>query len=299
MDKKEILVTGAKGYIGRNFIKKYRNKYFLNMASLSSGDNPDLSKTTTILHLSALVHQTKHHPAKHYFDINTIQTVKLAKKAKKDGVKHFIFYSSTGVYGVHGYFSDQTNILSEISDCHPINDYGKSKLLAEKEIFLLKDNQFKVTAIRPPIVYGEDCPGNYTKLRNLIKLFPILPFDYTKNKRSMISIENLLSFTELVIDNQVTGILIPQDKNQYSIKQIIKMIANDLNKKVFLFKFPKPIFFVLKKLKPVTIQSLYGTLVFDSNKTNKKTKFNPEALTCSKHVLKYRIRTVVSLPSSP
>ena len=195
MDKKEILVTGAKGYIGRNFIKKYNNKYFLNMASLSSSDNPDLSKTTTILHLSALVHQTKLLPDKDYFDINTIQTVKLAKKAKKDGVKHFIFYSSTGVFGVHGYFSGQTNILSEISDCHPINAYGKSKLLAEKEIFLLEDNQFKVTAIRPPIVYGEDCKGNFAKLRNLIKFFPILPFNYTNNKRSIISVENLLNFT--------------------------------------------------------------------------------------------------------
>ena len=154
--------------------------------------------------------------------------------------------------------------------------YGKSKLLAEKEIFLLEDKQFKITVIRPPIVYGKDCPGNYTKLRNLIKLFPILPFDYSNNKRSMISIENLLSFTELVIDNQVTGILIPQDKNQYSIKQIIKMISNDLNKKVFLFKFPKFIFPLLKKIKPSTIHSLYGTLIFDSRKTNKKTKFNPK-----------------------
>tara|TARA_B100000953_G_scaffold226139_1_gene187658 strand:- start:49 stop:882 length:834 start_codon:yes stop_codon:yes gene_type:complete len=276
MDKKEILVTGAKGYIGRNFIKKYNNKYFLNMVSLSSGDNPNLSKTTTVLHLSALVHQTKVLPDKHYFDINTIQTVKLAKKAKKDGVKHFIFYSTSAVYGTHGYFGDQTNILSETSNCHPIDAYGKSKLLAEKEIFSLEDNQFKVTAIRPPIVYGEDCPGNYRKLRNLIKLFPILPFNHTNNKRSMVSIENLLSFTELVIDKQVTGILIPQDKNQYSIKQVIEMISNNLNKKVFLFKLPKSLFPLLKKIKLATMQSLYGTLVFDSNKTNKKTKFNPK-----------------------
>jgi UDP-glucose 4-epimerase len=276
MDKKEILVTGAKGYIGSNFIKKYSNKYLLNIVSLSSGDNPDLSKTTTVLHLSALVHQAKVLPDKHYFDINTIQTVKLAKKAKKYGVKHFIFYSTTGVYGAHGYFGKQTNILNEISNCHPSDAYGKSKLLAEKEIFSLEDNQFKVTAIRPPIVYGEDCPGNIKKLRNLIKLFPILPFDYTNNKRSMIKIENLLFFTELVIDKQVTGILIPQDKNQYSIKQIIEMISNNLNKKVFLFKFPKPLLFLLKKTKLATAQSLYGTLVFDSNKTNKKTKFNPK-----------------------
>ena len=276
MDKNEILVTGAKGYIGSNFIKKYSKKYFINVASLSSNDSPDLSNITTVLHLSALVHQTRSLPDKNYFDINTTQTVNLAKKAKKSGVKHFIFYSTIRVYGAHGFFKEQPDILSEISDCQPDDAHGKSKLLAEKKIFLLEDNQFKVTAIRPPIVYGEDCPGNFKKLRNLIKLLPILPFDYTNNTRSIISIENLLSFMGLVIDKQVTGILIPQNRNQYSIKQIIKMISNDLNKKVFLFKFPKSLFFLLKKIIPVTMQSLYGTLFFDTNKTNKKTKFNPK-----------------------
>ena len=236
MDNKTILVTGVNGYIGSHFIEQYKNKYLLNKVSLSSNDNPNLSKISTILHLSALVHQTKTLPDKNYFNINTIQTVNLAKKAKKHGVKHFIFYSTIRVYGERGFFGEQTNILSEISDCHPDDGYGKSKLLAEKEILLLEDNQFKVTVIRPPIVYGENCKGNFGKLRNLVNIFPFLPFDYSENKRSFISIENLLSFTELVIDQQVTGILIPQDKNQYSIKQLIQMISIDLNSKVLLFK---------------------------------------------------------------
>ena len=83
MDKNEILVTGAKGYIGSSFIKKYSKKYFINVASLSSNDSPDLSNITTVLHLSALVHQTRSLPDKNYFDINTTQTVNLAKKTKK------------------------------------------------------------------------------------------------------------------------------------------------------------------------------------------------------------------------
>ena len=78
MDNKEILVTGAAGYIGKNFIEKYSNKYFLYTASLSSNDRPDLSKINTILHLSALVHQTKALPDNNYFNINTKQTVDLA-----------------------------------------------------------------------------------------------------------------------------------------------------------------------------------------------------------------------------
>ena len=133
MNRKEILVTGSNGYIGGNFIKKYSNKYFFNVVSLSANDIPDMSKTNTVLHLSALVHQTKVLPEKNYFEINTVQTVNLAKKAKKYGVEHFIFYSTCGVYGTHGYFDDQPDILNEVSNCHPISNYGKSNLLAEKE----------------------------------------------------------------------------------------------------------------------------------------------------------------------
>ena len=276
MNRKEILVTGSNGYIGYNFIQKYSNKYFFNVVSLSANDIPDMSKTNTVLHLSALVHQTKVLPEKNYFDINTVQTVNLAKKAKKYGVEHFIFYSTIRVYGPHGSFNEEINILNEISECKPEDAYGKSKLLAEKEILMLADNQFKVTVIRPPIVYGKNCKGNFERLRNLVKLFPILPFNYTNNKRSIVSIENLLSFTELVIDKQVTGILIPQNKNQYSIKQLTKMISKDLNKKVILFRFPRPLFSFLIKIKPKSMQSLYGTLIFDSNITNKRTSFKPK-----------------------
>jgi len=277
MDKKEILVTGASGYIGGNFVKKYTNQYSITTVSLTSNEKPDLSKISTIIHLSALVHQTKKREEENYFDVNTTQTVNLAKIAKKNGVKHFIFFSTIRVYGQRGFFTDQTETLNELSKCHPDDAHGKSKLQAEKELFLLEDDQFRVTAVRPPIVYGEDCKGNFGKLRNLIKFFPFLPFDYATNKRSIINIDNLLSFTELVIEKQVSGILIPQNKNQYSIKQLIKMISNDLNKKVFLFKFPKPIFFLLKKIFPRIMRSLYGTLIFDSKTTNKRTSFNPKA----------------------
>ena len=275
MDKKQILITGANGFIGRHFIKKYSNKYLFNTVSLSSGDKPDFSKIDTVLHLSSLVHQAKKLPDAQYFNINTKQTIDLAKNAKKLGVRHFIFYSTAGVYGTHGYINDQTEILNETSNCTPTSAYGKSKLLAENKLFSLEDDQFKISVIRPPIVYGEDCPGNIATLKKLINLVPILPFDHTSNKRSMASVKNLISFTDIVIDNEVTVILIPQDKNQYSTKQIIEDISRPANKKIFLFKPPKLLLFALSKIKPATMLSLYGTLVFDSTRTNEKTNFKP------------------------
>jgi dTDP-D-glucose 4,6-dehydratase len=38
------MVTGAKGYIGRNFINKYGNEYHLNPVSLSTSKNLDYKK---------------------------------------------------------------------------------------------------------------------------------------------------------------------------------------------------------------------------------------------------------------
>ena len=60
------------------------------------------------------------------------------------------------------------------------------------------------------------------KLKKLVELFPVLPFNYENNQRSMVYIDNLTYFTKLVIDKRVSGVLIPQDKDKYPIKEIVK-----------------------------------------------------------------------------
>jgi UDP-glucose 4-epimerase len=223
--EQKIMVTGAKGYIGRNFINKYGNEYHLNPVSLSTSKNLDFSNVSTVLHLSALVHQTKKLPDKQYFSVNTEQTISLARKAKNSGVRHFIFYSTVAVYGVHGDFSEHKKLINEKSTCNPRSAYAKSKHDAEKALLSLEDDQFVVSIIRPPLVYGKNAPGNMLRLKKLVKLFPILPFGYANNHRSMVYIDNLTYFTKLVIDKSVSGIFIPQDEDKYSIKEIVKTMA--------------------------------------------------------------------------
>lgn len=269
----KLLITGANGYIGSRFIDKFKQDYKIEPVSLSLGEPVNFINVSTVLHLSALVHQFKNIANDEYYRINTEQTVNIAKKAKTAGVHHFIFYSTMAVYGKFGDFTDQQEFINEQTDCQPVDIYGKSKLEAEKLLIKMEDKNFKISIIRPPIVYGVDCPGNMQRLQKLITMLPILPFNYNSNKRSMINIDNLLHFTKLVIDKQVLGVLIPQDNDKYSIKQIIETIAKGMNKKPYLVKFPKIIFNFLMKLKPKMMTSLYGTYLIDSTESNRKTGF--------------------------
>ena len=78
-------------------------------------------------------------------------TIEVAKKAKKDKVKQFIFLSSMSVYGL-----EVGTITSETLP-NPNTNYGKSKLMAEEALNKLSDDSFKVVILRPPMVYGEGC----------------------------------------------------------------------------------------------------------------------------------------------
>lgn len=269
----KVMVTGAGGYIGKSFIEKYITEYEFVSVSLSVGFPDSFSSVTTVLHLSGLVHQMGKCPDDKYFEINTQQTEMLAKEAKKQGVEHFVFFSTVAVYGVNGYLNNQGEIINEESDCHPVSAYAKSKLEAERILLNMESDNFKVSIVRPPIVYGKSCPGNMQRLKVLVRRFPVLPLNYNANKRSMVNIENLLYFTKQVINEKATGILIPQDADTYSIEQIVGILSAGMGKKILLFKFPRVVFNILARVKPQMMNSLYGTLVFDSTVSNQKTKY--------------------------
>jgi UDP-glucose 4-epimerase len=257
--KKTIMVTGASGFIGKNFIEKYEKEYNIISVSLKNNEPKDLDYTgvDAILHLAALVHQMEGAPKEKYYEVNTELTSKLATKAKKSGVRHFIFYSTVAVYGTHGSLKEKLTLTLN-SPTVPKDDYGKSKLLAEEYLKEIETEDFKVTIIRPPMVYGKNCPGNMKKLEKLIKIFPILPFNYEENKRSIVHVDKLLEMTNDKIKNEERGIFIPKDEKDKTIKEIVESFG----RKRILIKFPQIIFRKLAKIKPRLMESLFGDLRF-------------------------------------
>ncbi|MGL5122737.1 MAG: NAD-dependent epimerase/dehydratase family protein [Fusobacteriaceae bacterium] len=263
MNKKNLLITGASGFIGSNFIKKYESEYNIISASLKSKkpEEIDFTNVDTVLHLAALVHQMKGAPEEKYYEVNTELTRRLGVKAKASGVKHFVFYSTVAVWGTHGYF-DHNKIITLETPINPITPYSKSKYNAEKILNELKSDNFKITIIRPPMVYGENCPGNMKRLEKLVDLLPVLPFGNDENKRTIVHIEKLLEETNDLIKNEKEGIYIPRDEKDVSIKEILEYIFKEKNKRKILIKLPKIVVNILRRIKPRIIDSLYGSLIF-------------------------------------
>lgn len=264
--KKTLMITGASGFIGSNFIEKYKEEY--NIISIDllqiKPEEIDYTGVDTILHLAALVHQMNRAPREKYFEINTELTRRVAEEAKKQGVKHFVFYSTVAVYGTHGYF-DRDRVITVETPVNPKDPYGESKCEAEKILRGKVDENFKVSVIRPPMVYGKDCPGNMKKLEKLVNNCPILPFGNDDNKRSLVHIDRLLEVTKEIIKNEQIGIIIPKDEKDLSIKEIVEKVAKEQNRKIILIKMPKMIIKLMWKIKPRIIESLYGNLRFSGD----------------------------------
>ncbi len=268
---KKVLVTGSSGYIGSSFIERNKNRYEFKSFSLLNEkiETINFDNVELILHCAALVHQKKFHPYEKYKQTNVDYPIKLAKLAKKNGVKQFIFISSVAVYG------ENVESIDTTTTCNPSTNYGKSKYEAEKCLLDLSDEDFIVNIIRIPMVYGKNAPGNILKLINLIKKSPILPFYDTQNKRSFIYIGNLCAIIEKIILHKQKGIFLTSDDTPLSTTGLIKTISKNLNKKIYLIKMP---FFelFLKKLKPSLHKKLYGNLIIDNALAKKKLKFeNP------------------------
>ncbi|MFY4818030.1 NAD-dependent epimerase/dehydratase family protein [Aliarcobacter butzleri] len=262
----KLLITGSNGFIGNYFINNYKSKYNIKTFSFLKDDinNLNCGDIDVVFHLSALVHQMGGASASEYEKINVIQTIELAKKAKESGVKHFVFMSTVKVYG------EETNSkYTENTVCNPEDDYGKSKLKAEQELQKLEDENFKISIIRTPIVYGYRVKANIKNLINLVNKVPVLPFGKIKNKRSMVYIGNLCHLVDEIIIQKKSGIFLACDDEPLSTSKLIDLIAKNLAKKTYLIKIP---FFesLLKILKPSFHKRLYGSLEIDNTITKEK-----------------------------
>ena len=131
--KKTLMITGASGFIGTNFIERYKDKYNIVPVDLLKvkPEEIEFEGIDTVLHLAALVHQMNGAPREKYFEVNTELTRKVAEAAKKNKVKHFVFYSTVAVYGTHGSLNEKL-ILTKESKVNPKTPYAQSKWEAEK-----------------------------------------------------------------------------------------------------------------------------------------------------------------------
>lgn len=230
---KKILITGANSYIGTSFEKyikdNYPDEYAIDTVDMIDGSwrEKDFSGYDTVFHVAGIAHQkeTKEN-APLYYKVNRDLAIETAQKAKEEGVKQFIFLSSMSVYGM------DTGVITKETKPAPKSNYGKSKLQAEEGINALASDYFKVCVLRPPMVYGKDCKGNFQSVVKIVEKLPFFP--KIKNERSMIYIDNLSSFVKLCVDRELGGLYFPQNKEYVQTSEIAKIIAETINKKIWI-----------------------------------------------------------------
>lgn len=240
---KKVLITGAKSYIGvsfENYVKQhYSSELDIETVDMIDGSwrQKDFSPYDIIYHVAGIAHadvgNVDDATKKKYYAVNTDLTIETAKKAKNEGVKQFVFMSSAIVYGDSAPYGEIKRITAS-TEPSPANFYGDSKWQADKGVRELADENFTITVLRPPMIYGKGSKGNYPTLAKMAKKLPIFPD--VQNERSMLYIENLCEFLAQVMIRGESGVFWPQNKEYTRTSDMVRMIAEVSGHKIGVSK---------------------------------------------------------------
>lgn len=267
---KKILITGADSFVG-TFVEAYLNKWpeKYHVDTLDMRDKSWLSFSFSgydvVYHVAGIAHSDNGRISEEmkrlYYSVNTELAIETAKKAKAEGVRQFIFMSSSIVYGKAAPIG-QSRIITESTPVSPANCYSDSKVQAERGILPLENRDFKVVVLRPPMIYGANGKGNFLMLEKLALRLPVFP--KVKNERSMLYIGNLAEFVRLMIEHEESGIYCPCNREYSNTSEVVRMIAEANGKKVLLI----PGFaWALKILSHLTslVNKAFGNLTYDKH----------------------------------
>lgn len=267
---KKILIVGMNSYVGNSFVEYMKKKSSSDVVEITDSmedrwKQKDFSSYDCIFHVAGIAHSdTKKLTSdeqERYYRINTDLAIEVAKKAKKEKVKQFIFMSTMVVYGDSAKIG-VSKIITADTKVQPNNIYGISKLKAEIGISELSSDEFKICLVRPPLIYGKGCKGNYPVLEKWTLKLPIFPD--IDNERSMIYIENFCEFIRLLISNEESGIFYPQNSEYVHTSDMVQKIAEANGKRVRSTRFFNPIIYMLSR-KIAVINKVFGNMTYDKS----------------------------------
>ncbi|EHU9446730.1 SDR family oxidoreductase [Vibrio vulnificus] len=293
-----ILLTGASGFIGSKLLEELPANNIL----ILGRDNPKglpsekffkleidndtdysvaLSGVGVVVHLAARVHvmnDAVSNPLEEYREVNTRGTVNLARQAASAGVKRFVFVSSIKVNG-EGTSQDRPFTSADLHA--PEDDYGLSKSEAEQQLFeIAKEAGMEVVVIRPTLVYGPGVKANFAALMNLVSKGIPLPFGcITKNKRSLVSVDNLVDLIITCLDHPKAAnqVFLVSDDHDVSTSEMVRQMALALVKRTWQLPVPVWCYNLAGKLfnKSDVVDRLTGSLQVDITHTKETLGWTP------------------------
>lgn len=258
-----VAVVGSTGYIGVNLVSYLDAKSidYIEINRLSPGresipsqgfysldfsDTQQLSdileSVDTVVYLSSLCHgkSSAGVPLESQFYYANVHSLRLfISSILSSKVKHFIYLSSLSVYGSCG-----SSRLDHRIQPKPSSLYGVSKLFAEDLITQsFAPTSIRWTILRPPLVYGPNEPGNFSKLIKLCSFLPIVPLRSVRARKSLISVFNLVDiiYTCILNESVDSSLFLVSDDCDLAMSELLLLIFSGLSKRSFCL-LPFPVF---------------------------------------------------------
>jgi nucleoside-diphosphate-sugar epimerase len=250
----KILVTGGCGYKGHVLVPKLLERgydvivfdiqwfgnYLIPHKNLSiiQGDVRDtesipLEGVDCIIHLSSIANDPcSDLDPKLTWEISALATMQLADKARRNGIKRFIYASSGSVYGVKEELQVTENLQLE-----PISEYNKTKMVGER-VLLSYENDMVVQIVRPATVCGYSPRMRLDVSVNLLTMQALTNGKITvfggDQIRPNIHIDDITDLYLHLIDYpEITGIYNAGFEN-ISIKDIANLISKKITAEILV-----------------------------------------------------------------
>lgn len=291
----KIFLTGASGFVGSAVLSHLKGfeVYAAGRTEVHSADkffkknicgaeifSDCLGDVDVVIHCAARAHVMNDRsadPILEYRKVNVEGTLNLAKQASQAGVKRFIFISSIKV---NGESTNGTSAFKAEDDPSPQDPYGISKLEAELALkSLSRESQMEIVIIRPPLVYGPGVKGNFLTMINMMRRGVPLPLSNINNKRSFVSLENLVDLINVCLSHPAAAnqTFLVSDDSDVSTPALLKAVAQSMNAPIRMFYFPVSLLkFILKILgKDNITEKLIGSLQLDISFTKTTLNWKP------------------------
>jgi nucleoside-diphosphate-sugar epimerase len=255
----KVLVTGGRGFVGSALVARLSASMpdRVRISTRGAGLDPpagvqvchvgELSPATdwssalrdvdTVVHLAARVHIMREaggDALDRYRQSNTAGTIAFARQAVATGVQRFVFVSSLKVHGESGSFSESVAPA-------PQDPYAISKHEAELGLHeVTSHTQMQVVVIRPPLVYGPGVGANFGALIRCIRSGIPLPLGAVRNRRSFVSLPNLVDFlcTCIVHPAAANETFLVSDDDDMSTADLIRRLARAMDRPARLVPLP-------------------------------------------------------------